>query len=145
MIYLGLAALANWIAFGAGERVCTGGISFAGIGWFSESSDLACRIPFGYGALIVDALLVYATAVTLQQVTGDHLVWRMLRKGGEWGLWITLAPLLLLALLLLAGYSLAEVLKARWTTGQWPRNEAFIRRQQAKGLLRRGRAGQRER
>ena len=65
-----MAAIANWIAFGVGDRVCSGSISF--LGFFSDGqyADLECRIPFGFGAIILNAFLVYVFCYFLQRSQG---------------------------------------------------------------------------
>ena len=55
MIILVMAVIPTWIAFGPGERHCSGGFSFAGFGVHGQArtSDLSCRIVFGIGAVMI--------------------------------------------------------------------------------------------
>lgn len=131
----GLAAIGNWIVFGAGKRVCSGSISLPWLWSASDLSGLACRIPFGLGALITDAFLCYMAVSLLQKVLGGPPRLARLLKAAEWLILASLAPflLLLLAIALLSGA--AGAVKTRFTTGAWPRNEEFIARQKARGLL----------
>lgn len=133
----GLAAMGNWIAFGAGERACSGSLSLAWTWSGSELSGLGCRIPFGLGALITDAFLCYLIVATLQQALGGPPRLARLRKAAEWLIVASLAPLLLLLLVIAAVQGGAAAVKTRWSSGAWPRNEEFIARQKARALLRR--------
>ncbi|OHC62753.1 MAG: hypothetical protein A2045_08840 [Rhodocyclales bacterium GWA2_65_20] len=133
----GLAAIGNWIAFGAGERACSGSISLPWLWGESDFSGLGCRIPFGLGALITDAFACYMLVWLLQKALGGPPHLARLMKAAEWLILASLAPILLaLALILLLQGAFGAV-KTRLTTGAWPRNEAFIARQKAKGLLKR--------
>lgn len=132
----GLAAIGNWIAFGAGERACTGSISLPWLGSESDFSGLGCRIPFGLGALITDAFLCYMMVAMLQKALGGPPRLARLLKAAEWLILASIAPFLLLLVVMGVCSAGAAAVKTRWTTGTWPRNEAFIARQKAKGLLR---------
>lgn len=132
----GLAALGNWVAFGAGERVCSGSISLPWVWGEGDLAGLACRIPFGLGAVITDAFLVWMIVATLQTALGGPPRLARLLKAAQWLILASLVPVLLpLVLFLLAGAALGAV-KTRVSTGTWPRNEEFIARQKAKGFLR---------
>jgi hypothetical protein len=124
----GLAAIGNWIAFGAGERACTGTVDLL---WFSnhDLSGLACRIPFGLGAAIVDAFLVVIAVTQLQTALGGPPRLARLKKAAGWLLGATLAPILLPIILFLIGWSAVGAVGTRLRTGAWPKNEGFIRRQ----------------
>ena len=56
LILAGLAMIGGWIAIGPGVRVCTGGVSAGGM---MVSEGLACRIPFGLGAVVTSVLAVW--------------------------------------------------------------------------------------
>lgn len=137
LILGGMAAIGNWIAFGVGERVCSGSFSF-GL-FFSEGNfaDLGCRIPFGLGALVVDAITIYAVVSLLEKVQGGPPALARSKKFAESLIWLSLSPLLLLMAILLMFHVAGSILKTRWQTGVWPRNEQFIASQQKKGLLKR--------
>ena len=47
----GLAAIGNWVAFGAGERACAGSNSLPWLSGAADVSGLACRLPFGFCAV----------------------------------------------------------------------------------------------
>lgn len=131
----GLAAIGNWIAFGAGERACSGSISLPGLSSHSDFSGLGCRIPFGFGALITDAFLCYMIASMLQKVLGGPPRLAGLLKAAEWLILATLAPILLLLLIGILLSGAVGALKTRMSSGAWPRNEAFIARQKALKLI----------
>jgi hypothetical protein len=131
----GLAAIGNWIAFGAGERACSGSISLPWLWGTAELSGLACRLPFGVGALIVDAFVCYATIALLQKALGGPPRLARLLKFAEWLIVASLAPFIVLLLVMALVGGVGSAIRSRWTTGAWPRNEEFIARQRAKGLL----------
>ena len=130
----GLAAIGNWIAFGAGERACSGSISLPRMSGDSDFSGLGCRIPFGLGALITDAFLCYMIALILQKALGGPPRLAGLLKARCGWSWRD-APLMLLLSISVLLSAAAGALKTRWTTGAWPRNEEFIVRQKAKEFL----------
>jgi hypothetical protein len=132
----GLAAIGNWIAFGAGQRACSGGISLPWLWGASDFSGLACRIPFGLGALITDAFLCWMIVSLLQKALGGPPRLARLRKAAEWLILASIAPFLLLLVAMAICSAAAAAVKTRWNTGAWPRNEEFIARQKARGLLR---------
>jgi hypothetical protein len=136
LVLSGLAALGNWVAFGAGERICSGSISLPWSWGEGDLAGLACRIPFGFGALIMDAFLCWMIVSTLQKALGGPPRLAGLLKAAEWLMFASLAPVLLpMVLILFAGVALSAI-KSRLFTGAWPRNEEFIARQKSKGLLR---------
>jgi hypothetical protein len=132
---VGLAMLGNWIAFGAGERACSGSISLPWLWRESDFSGLGCRIPFGLGALITDAFLCYMMVSMLQKALGGPPRLARLLKAAEWLIVASIAPFILLLAIIGIGSAAAGAVKTRWTTGAWPQNEAFIARQKARGLL----------
>jgi hypothetical protein len=132
----GLASIGNWIAFGAGERVCGGSISLPFIANTGEFSDLACRLPFGFGAMVVNAILLLAMANLLRKTLGGPPKAAGLIKLSQWLLLVALTPLLLPLLLLLVAQSILESVRTRLVTGAWPRNGSFLRRMSRKAKLR---------
>ncbi|MEZ5559965.1 MAG: hypothetical protein R3E86_15645 [Pseudomonadales bacterium] len=129
LVLAGFVAIANWIAFGVGERVC--GVSILGFA-FSSSGDLSglgCRVPFGLAALMVNGVFGLAAVSSLQKLLGGPPRLARTLKVAEWALLLVLAPVLVPLLGVLVIRSAADALKTRLTTGAWPRNEAFIRRQ----------------
>lgn len=127
-IVLGLTSISNWIAFGLGERVCSGSVSFFGLLSQGMHTDLACRIPFGFGAIIMDGFLFYSAVALLHQMIGDSPPINALLKLAQWVVLITLAPILIPFLLVLAGRSTFAAIRIRLKTGSWPRNESFIQK-----------------
>ncbi len=132
---LGLAAIGNWVAFGAGERICGGSFSLPGVGGSGDLGGLACRIPFGVGALITDAFLCLMLAKTLQQALGGPPRLARLVSVAEWLILASLLPILLPMLVFGLAAGAVGAIRTRFATGVWPRNEEFIARQKAKGLL----------
>lgn len=135
LIIAGLAAIGNWIAFGVGERVCSGNFDLFGFINESEHSGLACRIPFGFGAVIMDAILLHISVSSLQKILGGPPKLQRICKVTEWGIWLSLSPILLPMVLFLIARSAFEAIKGKIETGDWPRNKSFIDRQKRKGLL----------
>ena len=131
----GLAMMGNWIAFGAGERACSGGISLSFMWSEGDFSGLGCRIPFGLGALITDAFLGYMVIATLQKALGGPPRLARLLKVSEWLIVASISPFILLLAVIGIGGAVLVALKERVITGVWPRNEEFIARQKARGLL----------
>jgi hypothetical protein len=68
MILILLAAMANWIAFGPGERQFSGTISLPFSAYSSRASELTGRIVFGISALILDVLIVYMLIMALRWI-----------------------------------------------------------------------------
>ncbi len=92
---LGLVLVGNWVAFGAGERICGGSFSLSWIGGSRDLAGLACRIPFGVGALVIDAFLCLMLATTLQQALGGPPRLARLVSLAEWLILASLLPILL--------------------------------------------------
>ena len=132
---LGLVAIGNWVAFGAGERICGGSLSLPWIGGSGDLGGLACRIPFGVGALIIDAFLCLMLATTLQNALGGPPRLARLVGASQWLILVSLLPILLPMLAFGLAAGALGAIKTRFATGAWPRNEEFIARQKAQGLL----------
>lgn len=101
-VVVGLAFIANWIAFGSGTREsCSGSTSF--IGWTSSraAAELECRAAFGYGAVFINLIIVRGLAWWLgKKAFPGNRAARALEKLSEWAMLVLLLPLILLALLL---------------------------------------------
>ena len=124
----GFAAMGNWIAFGAGPRVC--GVSVSGF-FFTASNDsteLTCRAAFGIGAIIMNGFLFYLLASAPKKYLGDTPITRTLDKLGSGVLLVALAPILIPLLLFGLMSGLWQSFRDYLRTGSWPRNEAFIAR-----------------
>lgn len=134
-VIVGLAALANWIAFGAGERVCAGSLPLSFAFLDGELSGWQCRLPFGFGALVSDAIALYVAILLLQRLCGGPPALARTKRAGEWLIVLSLAPLLIPLVLVLVVVPAFAACRERLRTGAWPRNESFIRRQREKGLL----------
>ena len=130
----GLAAIGNWIAFGAGERMCAGSLDIAFLWSDARLSGLACRIPFGIGALITDGFVLIIAARTLQTALGGPPRLVRLVRFSEWAFFATLLPILLPVFLFMIVPLAGKAVVTRLRTGQWPRNEKFIQRQQARDM-----------
>ncbi|MCF8199209.1 MAG: hypothetical protein K9J42_10610, partial [Sulfuritalea sp.] len=137
LVVAGLAAIGNWIAFGLGGRACGGSISLPWLWGEGDLSGLACRIPFGFGAMIMDAVVCFVGVSTLQKALGGPPRLDRLLKLTETLVLLSLSPLLLVLVIILVWNAGIDAVKIRWKTGAWPRNEEFIARQQAKGFLKR--------
>lgn len=100
---VGLTAISNWVAFGGGDRSdCSGGISVLGFGFSQVASEIECRAAFGYGALLIDGILLRGIAWWIAKGRPESRVARACEKVAEWGIGLLLLPLILLALLLSA-------------------------------------------
>jgi hypothetical protein len=55
-IVSGLGSLFTWIAFGAGDRHCTGSATFFGA---FNAGDTVCRGVFGFGAILIWVALIW--------------------------------------------------------------------------------------
>lgn len=132
-ILVGLGAIANWIAFGAGTRACSTSGTLA---FFTRDIDLAgmaCRIPFGIGGLIVNALGLYMIVAMLQKRLGGTPALARTKKFTGGLLILALLPLVIPLLLPLALFLVlpqaVPAIMTRLKTGRWPEDEAFRQRQ----------------
>lgn len=112
-----------------------GGVSVPFFAREGALCGLACRLPFGIGAVIGNAVLLLFCVHAVQQILGGPPHLGRTHRCAEVLLLITLAPLLLLLLIIVLIQAAAGAVATRLRTGSWPHNEDFIRRQQAKGLL----------
>jgi hypothetical protein len=126
------AAVANWIAFGPGPRQCT--VAFAGLFFEagSAANEIACRAGFGLGAGMLDGFVLTMVALALRQIGGPGALPTLIEKLGIGLMLLSLAPILLPVLLILIAKSCVEAFITWRKTGQWPRNESFIRRMNAR-------------
>ena len=131
-ILIGFAAIGHWIAFGSGERACSGGFSLGGLGGEGGVSDLECRIAFGLGAVIVDALIFWGVVSMLQKMRGGPPAFARTKSVAEHLILLSLSPFIILALLLIVIPAGVKAVYTRVTSGHWPRNESFIRKQARK-------------
>ena len=135
LIMIFLAAIANWIAFGAGPRGCTSSVA----GFFLASSraagDLECRIAFGIGAAMVDGALLWAFGAALAKWHGPGPVQGAIQGLGKGLVVLALLPFLLLLVVVGSSQSLVQSWREYRATGTWPRNESFIARMKAKRNL----------
>jgi len=72
-IVLALAAVVNWAAFGPGDRSGEGTLTIVGI-QIPVSSELVGRIGFGFGAVVIDLLLVVGLVQWLRGKSGTTTV-----------------------------------------------------------------------
>jgi hypothetical protein len=100
LIMMGLALVANWVAFGGGDRNdCGGGFSTLSLGYSSGVAELECRAAFGYGALLLDLMLLRGASAWWENRDPGNCAARAVSTACGWGLGLLLLPLLLLALL----------------------------------------------
>jgi hypothetical protein len=113
-MFAGLGAVTHWVAFGGGERACSGGISaVVGVGVSGPVPDWECRVAFGYGALLMDFLFLRGTAWWIARSQPGNRTIRVVEKVSEWGLGLMLLPLMLLVWLLTSGKDRAAALIGR--------------------------------
>ncbi len=98
---IGLAAVVDWVAFGPGTRACTSTLSFFGFGTWRRAPDLECRIAFGIGALMTDAIVLMMAADAARRLLGPGLWVTALERAGRAGLVVTISPFLLLLVILM--------------------------------------------
>ena len=61
-----LAIIPTWIAFGPGERHCSGGLSVLGFGWHQQNTgETECRVVFGFAAILIWTLLIWGIRYTM--------------------------------------------------------------------------------
>jgi hypothetical protein len=128
-ILVGFAAIGIRIAIGPGERVCSGGLSPGLFEAEGDMSGLSCRIPFGFGAVIVIGLIFWAAATALQKAMGGPPALSRTRSAAKRFLLVCLSPVIILVLLLLLVQVVVSTIYTRVKTGSWPRNESFVRKQ----------------
>ncbi len=58
MVFVLMAAIANWIAFGPGERAFSGSVSLPFLALALPSSEVIGRFVFGVGAVSLDVILI---------------------------------------------------------------------------------------
>jgi hypothetical protein len=110
-MFVGLAAVAHWVAFGGGDRSgCSGGLSAVGIGVSGPVPDWECRAAFGYGALLMDFMFLRGSAWWIARRHPGRRSIRVFEKISEWGMGLMLLPLLLLVWLLTSGKDRAAAL-----------------------------------
>lgn len=100
-IFVGLAAVAHWIAFGPGDRSdCGGGFSSVEIGFARGVPDYECRAAFGYGALLMDFMFLRGTAWWHSRRHPQSPHARAFEKVAEWGIGLMVLPLIALVVVL---------------------------------------------
>ncbi len=103
-VAVGLAVLAHWVALGPGRRACTSTLSAFWVTTWRRAPELECRIAFGVGALMLDAVLLLMLVHALGRRLGPYRLGRALERAGQALLVGTLLPfVVLVALLALAG------------------------------------------
>jgi hypothetical protein len=127
LLLVGLAAIGNWIAFGAGVRECSGGPSGA-VPYSWDTGNIECLAAFGIGALIIDGMLVWMLGTGLRKAGMDGPLPIWIERIGKAMLLVALAPIVLLLIVLTAGKAFAESFVTFCRTGKWPHNEEFIAR-----------------
>lgn len=116
---VGLAAIFNWIAFGAGTRACS-----SSIGWISrEAGDIECRLAFGWGGLMLDVFVILALAAILRRVLGERPWVEAIDKAGKWLMVLVFAPLILI-LILVAPFMIMFQALGKWLAKRFGRDAA---------------------
>jgi hypothetical protein len=113
LIFAGFAAIGNWIAFGPGPRACSGGVSFLFFQGSAAAGEMECRVAFGFGAVLLDAILVGGALTGLAKLSGSEAWTRRTESVTKGLLGVVLSPLILLALLLSVFSALKEKLLGR--------------------------------
>jgi len=118
-IMLGLAAIGNWIAFGAGERACSGSVSSWLFSSYRDAGEWECRAAFGIGAALLDAFILLGVARLLETVCGRR-PWIALLEKLAWGVvLLALSPLLLLLIVFALGKGGKDALMGgKWFKGR---------------------------
>ena len=101
VIVIGLAAIANWVAFGPGTRACASTLSFFGFATWRRAPDLECRIAFGLGAVMMDAIVLMTAADAIRRLVGPGSWVTALERAGRAGLVVTISPFILLLVILM--------------------------------------------
>lgn len=127
-VIAGFAAIADWIAFGAGPRQCSAGFSGFVFTSTRAAAEIECRIAFGIGAGIMNGILVWMLADILRKAMGPSPWLDRLERIGQGVLLVSLAPILIPIFVFLISKALFEGSREYFRTGKWPRNEAFIAR-----------------
>lgn len=73
MVLAAFLIIANWVAFGPGERKGTSSFSLPGIGGSRKAGDVELRIVSGIGAIILDVIIAGA-------IIRDIRRWRSQRR-----------------------------------------------------------------
>ncbi len=68
MLILLLAVIANWVAFGSGERAFSGSVSLFFLTVSAEATQRVGRIVFGLAAVLMDLIFVWAVVDTLRRL-----------------------------------------------------------------------------
>lgn len=97
----GIVVLLFWGALGASEHMCEGNsyimLFFSSID--ADYADLPCRITFGIGAVLFDAVFIFFVVLFMQQVLGERPWLVRARKVAEGLIVGLLSPLFLVLLL----------------------------------------------
>lgn len=113
VVFIGLAAIGNWIAFGAGPRACSAGVSASSLGVSSGAVGMGCRVPFGVGAVILDAIIVMAALMWVARRMENPVWSQRLESVGMGILGVAVSPLILVAILMSAWSVIRERLWGR--------------------------------
>ena len=95
MIMLAFSAIGNWVAFGVGERTC--GVEIFVLS--QEASGILCRIPFGYGAILVNGLILAILFNAIAKRLKNEKLTKLLNKANKVVLLIIFFPLLVLMII----------------------------------------------
>jgi hypothetical protein len=109
-----LAAIGNWVAFGAGPRVCTSSIS----GFLFTSSraagEIECRAAFGIGAVMTNGIVLLFLSGLIKSWFGAGRFTRLLEKVGMGAVLLGLLPFLLLLVIIALMQGGRDGLRKKW-------------------------------
>lgn len=112
---VGLLSVLHWVAFGAGPRRCTGGVSLPFLSAWWPTGEMQCRAAFGYGALLFDGVLLSVALGKLAE--GREGAGRAaLEFGSKAVLLVVLAPFLVFLILYALGAEAWKRLRKRVKT-----------------------------
>jgi len=92
-----------------------------------ELNGLLCRIPFAYGALLINATILIVLLSMIQKRVKSE---RINRLGilAKWFMILMLLPILIPVILILFIKAGAGAIKHRISTGRWPENAEYQKR-----------------
>jgi hypothetical protein len=99
LVFFVLLIIGNWIAFGPGERECESSISLPFLELEDDNAGLACRMPFGWGAVLMNGIVIVMIGRTLLKHLGASWWASAIEKVGRAVVLIMLSPLVVVVLI----------------------------------------------
>jgi len=106
---IGLIAMLGWVAFGAGPRACSGGLSGFGVSMPKAVAEWECRGAFGAATILFFGLILWGCAASWRQNLGERRWITFLEWTGKALAGIVLLPLLIVLVI----FALVSVLIKR--------------------------------